>query len=104
DDEGGAVAFAGHTLEACVSRTYTYSPAVQEAEASLRRMKEAERQDRTAIIERATGYVRVGENRASKAERDHAAAVEAASATNAEREARRRARVPPPFAEAAQAA
>ena len=52
DEEGGAVTFDGCTLEACVSRTYTYSEAVTELEDRLRAMKAKERDAGTAAVER----------------------------------------------------
>ena len=80
DEEGGAVAFDGVTLEACVSRTYAYSEAVTEAEKALRAMKAKER-EAGATVEKATGYVRV------TAPKLDAAAVLAAVEAEAKRDA-----------------
>ena len=59
-DDGRAEAF-GFTLEACTSKSYEYSPAVDALEKEVRARKATERKDGTAQITKATGYVRVSE-------------------------------------------
>ncbi len=49
----------GFRLEACTSRSYDYSPAVDALEKEVRVRKAKERKDGTALVSRATGYVRV---------------------------------------------
>ena len=60
EDDGTAEAF-GFKLEACTSKTYEYSPAVEALEKEVRARKATERKDGTAQVSRATGYVRVSE-------------------------------------------
>jgi hypothetical protein len=81
DEEGGAADFAGSRLESFVARTYRYSEAVEAAEAELRAMKEAERRAGTAVLTRATGFVRVSEPKGTGAEAE--AAMAAAARTDA---------------------
>ncbi len=60
EDDGRAEAF-GFRLEACTSKSYDYSPAVEALEKEVRARKSKERKDGTALVSRATGYVRVSE-------------------------------------------
>ncbi len=61
DEDGGTAEAFGFRLEACTSKSYEYSPAVEAVEFELRAMKATERSDGTAGLMRATGYVRVTE-------------------------------------------
>lgn len=61
DEDGSTTEAFGYKLEACTSKSYEYSPAVEALEKEVRTMKSKERRDGTAAVTRATGYVRVSE-------------------------------------------
>lgn len=61
DEDGGTAEAFGFKLEACTSKSYEYSPAVEALEKEVRARKATERKDGTAQVSRATGYVRVTE-------------------------------------------
>ena len=62
EDDGRAEAH-GFSLEAAISRSYTYPSATQEAERALRERKARDRQTGAATIKAATGFVRVTRQR-----------------------------------------
>ena len=80
DEDGGRAEADGHALEACVRRTYAYSPEVVETEAYLRDLRAAERANGVATVETATGYVRVTRSPTEAADRARADAALAADA------------------------
>ena len=77
DEDDGSTEADGHTLEACMRRTYAYSEEVVEAEAYLKDLRAAERANGTAT---ATGYVRVTRSPTEAADRAPADAALAAEA------------------------
>ena len=60
EDDQRAEAF-GFKLEAGVSKTYDYSPAVDALDKELKALKAQERKSGVAVPSRLTGYVRVSE-------------------------------------------
>lgn len=61
DEDGGTAEAFGFKLEACTSKSYEYSPAVEAMEKALRAAKTSERKNGTAEVTKATGYVRVSD-------------------------------------------
>lgn len=67
EEDGGTAEAFGFRLEACTSKSYEYSPAVEALEKDVRDRKAIERREGTAAVSRATGYVRVSEAQAVEA-------------------------------------